>query len=308
MEPHKISVVLPVYNGEKYVEKSINSVLNQTYRNIELIIVNDCSTDSTLEIITKYAEEDNRIRIINNPENKTLHRTLNIGFSYAKGDYLTWTSDDNLYHVDAIKKMVDILDNNTEIELVYSDFSICDMEGNVILEIKEEEPDEIRFKDNIGACFLYRKALAEKVGEYDTETFLAEDYDFFIRCYKESGGRFYHIREDLYDYGRHDANLSATRQKEIAHKAFDVMVKHFDFLYSQCVFKEDRFRFFDELLALLNEPSENKYQRGIFYNIDVEYKKYDKIRHIRKRIKRVISLPKRIWRKLTKNMRNKGCK
>ena len=158
-----------------------------------------------------------------------------------------------------------MLDNNTDITLVYADFSICDMRGNVIQEIVEGEPEEIRFKDNIGACFLYRKSLAEKVGEYDTKTFLAEDYDFFIRCYKISEGSFYHIAEDLYDYGMYDASLTATRQMDIAHKAFDVMMKHYDFLHSQCYTDQDKFRFYDELLYLLRDKQERKKQRKTFY-------------------------------------------
>ena len=65
-----ISIILPTYNGQKFLSKSIESVLNQTYRNIELIIVNDCSTDNTFKICKKYAEKDSRIKIINNKENK----------------------------------------------------------------------------------------------------------------------------------------------------------------------------------------------------------------------------------------------
>lgn len=285
MEANKISVILPVYNGEKFVGNAINSILNQTYKNIELIIVNDCSTDNTLQIVEEFAKDDTRVKVYSNNSNQKLPKTLNNGFSKATGDYWTWTSDDNTYHNDALKKMADVLDNNSGISLVYSDFTICDMDGKVIKEIKEEEPDEIRFKDNIGACFLYRKSLAEKVGEYDPEAFLAEDYDFFIRCYEISEEGFYHIKEDLYDYGRHDASLTAKRQKEIAHKAFDVMMKHYDYLYSKCLTDEDKFRFFDELLYLLRDRKERIYHRLYFYRIHPEYMKYDVKRRIITRIR-----------------------
>lgn len=276
MEKNKISVILPVYNGEKYVGNAINSVLGQTYQNIELIIVNDCSKDNTLEIISEYAAADIRIKILNNETNQKLPRTLNNGFKAATGEYLTWTSDDNLYHPNALSRMAEILDNMPEIGLVYADFSIVDMEGNLIKEIKEGEPEEIRFKDNIGACFLYRCALANLVGEYNPDTFLAEDYDFFIRCYEKANGKFYHIQEDLYDYGRHEANLSATRQKDISHKAFEVMMLHFDYLYSECHTQEDKNRFFCELLALLKDPIEQKEQRYEFYKLDSAYAKEDR--------------------------------
>lgn len=288
VEEKMISVILPVYNGEKYVGNAINSVLNQSYQNIELIIVNDCSTDNTLQVVEGYAKNDGRVKVFSNDTNQKLPQTLNNGFSKASGDYWTWTSDDNIYHVDALKKMANILDNNTDITLVYADFSICDMRGNVIKEIVEGEPEEIRFQDNIGACFLYRKSLAEKVGEYDTETFLAEDYDFFIRCYKESEGAFYHINEDLYDYGMHDASLTTTRQMDIAHKAFDVKMKHYDFLYSQCYTDQDKFRFYDELLYLLRNEQERKKQRKLFYLNDHKYRNYDVKRRIMNRIRGVL--------------------
>lgn len=299
METNKISVILPVYNGEKYVGNAIGSVLNQSYKNIELIIVNDCSTDNTLQIVENYAKSDVRVKVYSNETNQKLPKTLNNGFDKASGEYLTWTSDDNTYHLDALKKMADVLDNNSDIDLVYSDFTICDMEGNVIKEIVEGEPEEIKFKDNIGACFLYRKSLAAKVGKYDPDTFLAEDYDFFIRCYKASEGGFYHIKEDLYDYGRHDANLSATRQRDIAHKAFDVMMKHYDFLYSQCFTDKEKYRFYDELLALLRDPQERINQRNKFYIINSGYRKYDLKRRVKTGIRSLpnkgISLIKRLF-------------
>ena len=82
----RISIVLPTYNGEKVIKKSIESVLSQTYVNWELIIVNDCSTDNTLSVIESYEQSDSRIRVYNNTTNQKLPRSLNIGFSHATGD------------------------------------------------------------------------------------------------------------------------------------------------------------------------------------------------------------------------------
>jgi len=277
----KISVVLPVYNGEKYVKNAIRSVLEQTHHDLELIIVNDCSTDSTQSVISACALEDDRIRIVNNETNQKLPRSLNIGFQNANGDYWTWTSDDNLFHPTALEKMADILDSNANIDLVYADFSIVDMDGNVIQEIKCDEPEGIRFKDNVGACFLYRRSLAEKAGEYDPSMFLAEDYEFFIRCYKN--GKFYHLGEDLYDYGRHEKNLSATRNKEIRRQAFHVMNVHFDYLYSECHTQMEQNRLLYEMLALLDDSKEKKMIRKKYYKINKGFACTDR----KKRIKRV---------------------
>ena len=84
----------PVYNGANHIADSINSIINQTYQNWELIVVNDCSTDNTLEICSELSEKDSRIRVISNKKNLKLPNTLNAGFDAATGDYYTWTSDD----------------------------------------------------------------------------------------------------------------------------------------------------------------------------------------------------------------------
>ena len=97
-----ISIVLPIYNGEKYMRKSIDSVLAQTYANWELLIVDDGSTDNTAIIAQEYAANDSRIRYYKNSENMRLPKTLNRGFSLAWGDFLTWTSDDNYYYPTAL--------------------------------------------------------------------------------------------------------------------------------------------------------------------------------------------------------------
>ena len=82
-----VSIVLPTYNGEKYLADSIESVISQTYKNWELIIINDCSTDKTLEIAQSYAAKDNRIKVYSNDENLKVPKSLNRGFSLANGKY-----------------------------------------------------------------------------------------------------------------------------------------------------------------------------------------------------------------------------
>ena len=107
-----ISVVLPTYNGEKYIEQSIKSILYQTYTNWELIVVDDCSTDSTLDIVKKYARIDERITVLHNSQNQKLPQSLNIGFEKAGGydinrflveDYDFWLKvywNYKMYHID----------------------------------------------------------------------------------------------------------------------------------------------------------------------------------------------------------------
>jgi len=135
-----VSIILPVFNGEIYLNKAIESCLNQTYSNIELIIVNDCSTDSSMSIAMTYGKIDNRIKIINNIENKKLPASLNVGHAAAKGAFLTWTSHDNIYEINAIEELMKII-LSSEVDIVYSDFTLIDAMGNFkrIIKLPEVE-------------------------------------------------------------------------------------------------------------------------------------------------------------------------
>lgn len=293
----KISVILPVYNGEQRVGRAIDSILSQTHRDLELIIVNDCSTDNTQHVLQEYAAKDSRIILLKNETNQKLPKTLNIGFARASGDYWTWTSDDNQYHSDALEKMCAVLDEQSEIDLVYADLTIVDMQGNVILESKNGEPEEFRFKNNIFACFLYRKSLALKAGPYDETMFLAEDYEFFIRCYKH--GKFCHIAEDLYDYGRHETSLSSLyRGKQIRHQTFHVMDTHFDFLYGQCHTQAEQNRLLWRMLELLDDRDEIAAVRRRFYALNHRFAAADLKKRMKWKLHEIKNLPIRALRKV----------
>lgn len=223
----KISIVLPTYNGEKFIRESIESVINQTYQNWELIIVNDCSTDKTAEIINEYAQKDSRIRVYNNEVNKKLPASLNIGFSQATGDYYTWTSDDNLFKPNAIEILSEYLDKNLDIDLVSSRFDIIDEEGNFIKHFdKKNKRTTLKLirGNNMGASFMYRKETAKKIGEYDTDLFCAEDYDYWSRI--ASTGNILYIKENLYKYRINSQSLTATKKDTAVTNSTIVQLKY----------------------------------------------------------------------------------
>lgn len=207
-----VSIVLPVYNGEQFLEESINSILNQSYEKFELIIVNDCSTDSSEKIIQSYLN-DSRVKYIKNNSNLKLPRSLNVGFSNAIGKYYTWTSDDNIFKRDAIKTMVEFLETNSNIKLVYCDFNEIDVKGKILKEVRVGEPDRLIYENVIGPCFMYCSNVCKKIGGYNPNFFLVEDYEYWFRIYlKETISS---LHKCLYDYRVHDSSLSATRGKEI---------------------------------------------------------------------------------------------
>jgi glycosyltransferase involved in cell wall biosynthesis len=201
-----ISVILPVYNGEKFISDAINSILKQTHENFELIIVNDCSTDSTLEIISEFAVQDSRIKVITNEINKKLPVSLNIGHKYATGDYITWTSDDNLYQPSAFEYYLNYLQYNTY-DIVYSDFDLIDDNGIVLKRRNFSEPEYLINGNCVGASFLYKRDVFEALKGYEENLFLVEDYDFWLRALIKF--KFKYIPESLYFYRSHDESLSS---------------------------------------------------------------------------------------------------
>lgn len=211
MSTPTISIVLPTYNGSRYIRQSVDSVLAQTFTDFELIIVNDCSTDSTLLIIEEYAREDSRVRVVNNAFNKKLPLSLNTGFEVARGEFFTWTSDDNFYAPEALEVMLNVLREDKETDLVYVDYTLID-ENDTITGTRQFGDINQSFHHwlGCGACFLYKKEVHWKNNGYKPEAFLIEDYEFFVRAF--TLGRFRYLpRTDLYYYREHGASLTATQ-------------------------------------------------------------------------------------------------
>lgn len=223
----KVSIVMPVYNGERFLKRSIESVLVQTFSDWELLIVNDCSSDSSSEIMEQYAAMDPRVHVINNLQNQKLPRSLNIGFEHAEGEYWTWTSDDNIYDSRAIETMVDYLDVHPNIGLVYTDMYYIDENEEVLSEFKMPT-DTFLLENVVGASFMYRAECAREAGGYDPDVFLIEDYDYWLRLRQVTDVA--RIPQLLYWYRLHPGSLTLRRHadsKQVLHK---VRLKHLDFI------------------------------------------------------------------------------
>lgn len=215
----KVSIVLPTYNGSGYLRSAIDSCLKQTHQNIELIIVDDGSTDGTPDIIKSY--KDKRIRYIRHPENRGLPHALNTGFEHAAGAYFTWTSDDNLYAENAIEKMLAFLIDN-QLEFVYCDFYTFENDDLQNRQIKRcPDNPALEKQDDIGACFLYSRKVKEAVGAYDPKFELVEDYDYWIRVSQKF--RMGHLYEPVYFYRTHMESL--TSHKYFHQKISEVLLR-----------------------------------------------------------------------------------
>lgn len=254
----KISVVLPVYNGEAYLKDAIKSILNQTFQDFELIIVDDCSTDRTTEIVKRYVDCDSRIILIQNKVNLKLPESLNKGFSHATGDYWTWTSCDNLYMPDAFEELLKEMESDQTVGLVYASMRVIN-ESNEITGLIEPGPaEDIIFRNVVGACFLYRKSIADKTGLYDKNLFLCEDYEYWLRIARLS--KIKPVHSCLYQYRIHMDSLSHNNKKEIIAKGISVQKRYYPFfiktrkqaaLFYSCLRARDIYNPFRQLYLLV---------------------------------------------------------
>ncbi len=218
----KVSIVLPTYNGALYLAQAIDGCLNQTYQNIELIIVDDCSTDETPDIVRSY--HDPRIRYVRNKTNQRLPRSLNVGFALATGEYLPWTSDDNYYEPQAIEVMLQSL-LSRDFEFVYCNyFALKADQADRPELVKLPFPPSFRQINPIRACFLYSRNVMKTTGDYDPKMELVEDYDYWIRVWKKFP--MLHLEQPLYYYRYHSQSLYSTRYWEVEVAKFLVRMKY----------------------------------------------------------------------------------
>jgi len=208
----KVSIVLPTYNGYRYIKEAIDSCLNQTYKNIELIIIDDHSLHDIKHIIKLY--KDSRIIYFRNEKNVGLAESLNIGFSKANGEYLTWISDDNIFANNAIEIMAQFLENNPQVDFVYTNYYLINEKGKIIRKVKTKNPRYLDLGNYIGPSFLYRKKIFEQIGGYNDVFRLAEDYEYWLRIRQKF--KMKHLNNFLYYYRKHEHSLtSISKEKEI---------------------------------------------------------------------------------------------
>ncbi len=185
-----ISVIIPTYNGEKTIIETIESVLNQTFQDFELIVINDGSQDSTLEIVSCI--QDSRMKVLSYP-NAGLAASRNRGISHAVGEYISFIDDDDLWTPDKLEAQLKVLQDNPEAAVAYSWTDYIDesskflrrggystASGDVLAKLLV-----VDFLENGSNALIRRQALIE-IGGFDESLPAAEDWDIFLRlaaCY-----------------------------------------------------------------------------------------------------------------------------
>lgn len=180
---HKFSLIIPAYNVEKYIKKCLDSVLDQTYNNYEIIIINDGSTDNTSKILESY-KSNKKIKIINQ-ENKGLSNARNTGVSNAKGDYILFIDSDDFIE----KELLEILNKTIKDEdLIRFQIRILDETNKIIKEYKEETFNNLNGIEAFNKLSKYNLVELAVCYAYKKDTFLKNNYKFEEKTYHEDFG------------------------------------------------------------------------------------------------------------------------
>jgi glycosyltransferase involved in cell wall biosynthesis len=212
--PH-VSLILTVYNRDRYLSAAIESILKQTYADFELLIWDDGSTDRSVDIARRYAESDSRIRVI-----AAAHQghvlALKAAHAEINGTYVGWVDSDDLLAPTALEATKAILDANPAIGVVYTDYLVVNKAGRIKgLGRQCRIPysvDRLLVEFMTFQFRLLRRSLYEQVGGVDPGIPYAEDYDLCLKLSEVT--QFYHLREPLYYYRIHSASMSKRHQRE----------------------------------------------------------------------------------------------
>ena len=202
---------MPAYNAENYIAESILSIINQTYQNWELIIINDGSTDRTAQIIQQFLQNNSRVQLSDNGSNKGLIFTRNKGLECAKGKYIANLDSDDIANSDRLEKQVAFLEKNTEYVLLGSACSHIDEKGNKIASVQRNIPNEhlktlLLFSNYFINSSVMMRADQAKTLHYAEGFAPAEDYQFFSKLCQL--GHIGNLNEELVEYRIHDQNIS----------------------------------------------------------------------------------------------------
>ena len=248
-----VSIIIPIYNSEKYLKECLNSLFEQTYENIEIIAVDDGSTDSSLQILQDYSD---RLKIFSQ-ENNGLYSALKVGISKIQGKWCKWFSPDDVLYPNAIEIQVNEAKKYPDNTILYSNWNIIDETGKLLREFCESDNNDLsRFEYNVRLLYgqqinvntaLIPSILFQTPGVRNLDESVAIDYDFFLNSAIFHDVKFHLIPQPLVKYRIHSDQLS--------HKNIS---KTLDFISDLK----------DELLMKLDDSLRRKYNHAI-----EEYKK-----------------------------------
>lgn len=226
-----ISIILPSYNREEYLGKAIDSVLSQTYRNFELIVINDDSTSETAKLLSQYIYKDSRIKVIRNEKNIGFVKSLNKGISLSRGKYIARLDDDDFWcYSQKLEKQVAFLEDNPDYVLVGGAIIRIDGQGKEIMRFilpkSDKDIRQVVLQSNPFAhsAVVFRKEAWDRTGGYDETLAFSEDWDLWMRFGKI--GKFYNFQEYFTCYLQGKQNKSNFNIKKNLKLSTKIIKKH----------------------------------------------------------------------------------
>ncbi|HRY63382.1 MAG TPA: glycosyltransferase [Patescibacteria group bacterium] len=215
---------MSAHNAEKYLREALESMLNQTLADFEFIIIDDASTDETQKIIKEYAAKDTRIKLISNPINLGLTKSLNIGLNQAQGEYIARLDADDLSEPERLQKQYDFMEAQPEYALVGSWVKIIDQDGQELAE-KKPPPDTklIKFSFIFGkpclwhSSIFFRRDKIAQIGNYNEEYKYSQDLNLYVRLLKK--GKITNVPEFLTKHRLH-ADSIGRKNSEAQHNFY----------------------------------------------------------------------------------------
>lgn len=198
-----ISVVMPVYNAEQYLDQAIQSILGQTFTDFEFIIINDGSSDSSLEILRKYEKKDKRILIIDK-KNCGIVEALNDGLSIAKGNFIARMDSDDIAYTNRFEEQIKVFENVPEIDLVYTGTTLIDKYGDLVCDSWRPNLEKTLLNLEINTFIphptvMFKKDMILNLGGYTKKRPNAEDLDLWLRMLN-NGCKFFYLKKNLLYY------------------------------------------------------------------------------------------------------------
>lgn len=214
MNKNLVSIITPMYNSEKYIGITIESALNQTYEDWEMIIVDDCSSDSSPQIVKEYAKNDERIKYIKTDSNKGVSNARNIALKMAKGKFISFLDSDDIWNKDKLKKQVEFMKKN-RCAISFTAYELIDENNeklNKIINVPKIVDYNTLLKGNILGCLTVMIDKSKLDFEIKMSGVRHEDYVLWLSILKK-GHIAYGINEVLAEYRKSSTSLSGNKIK-----------------------------------------------------------------------------------------------
>ena len=230
-----VSVIMPAYNADQFIEEAINSVISQTLTDWELLVIDDCSTDNTRQIVEAFAQKDNRIQLLRNEENIRVAKTRNKGLSVFRGEYVALLDSDDRYKPEMLEKMVGRA-KSTKADIVYCSYELIDEQGTKVCNdfiVPEQTDFEHSLVRSVISCstVLMTREIATN-NQFPTDMY-HEDIALWFRLLRD-GATACGVTEVLASY-RQRANSKTANKLTSAVRRWSVYRRSLNLPVYQCI-------------------------------------------------------------------------